>query len=52
MEEALNNQVDYYNEYAAIYKKEVAERYGLTVSELDEIAIEGTTKSWPLPPLP
>jgi hypothetical protein len=35
---------------AGKYKGEVAQRYGLTSEELDEISWEGVRKNWPMPP--
>jgi len=32
------------------YARELAEQYGITVSELDEISVEAHTKNWPFPP--
>jgi hypothetical protein len=48
--EALNNNIDYFDTQREIYRQEVANKYGLTLEELNEIAHEGILNDWPLPP--
>lgn len=50
--EALENQFDYYDEYAPLYKIEVAESFGIIEDQLREIVVEGIEKDWPFPPSP
>lgn len=52
MEEALINSFDYFDEYSELYRQEVAERYDLTIEELEEIGNEGVFNDWPFPPFP
>lgn len=52
MEEALINSFDYFDEYSELYRQEVAERYDLTIEELEEIGNEGIFSDWPFPPFP
>ena len=47
--EQLNKQIELQRILDERYKNELAEKYGLTLEQLDEIAVEGLTKYWPWP---
>ena len=51
--EALEKQFEYYDENAPLYRRDVAERHGITEEQLDEIGVEGVLNDWPMPtPVP
>ena len=52
MQEALQSQAEHYNEFAPIYRGEVAQSFGLTIDQLDDIGVEGAVNQWPFPPSP
>lgn len=43
--------VELSKELSAKYRDRVRQKHGLTESEMQKIAVEGTTKDWPLPEL-
>ena len=42
-------QAEYVDEYAPIYRQEVARDYELSVAELQAIVLEGVQNDWPMP---
>ncbi len=49
---ALDGFLNYFNEYAPQYRTQVAERFSLSMDQLDEIGAEGALNEWPFPDLP
>ena len=47
--EQVEKQMELQRTLDEIYKNELAEKYGLTLEQLDEIVVEGLTKDWPFP---
>ena len=51
MSSAITGNVNYFKEIVESFQQEVAERYGLTLEELNEIGNEGLMYDWPMPSL-
>ncbi|MBA7667127.1 hypothetical protein ES703_75212 [subsurface metagenome] len=45
----IEEQIDLERKLNDKYKNELAKKYGLTLEQLKEIALEGVTKDWPFP---
>jgi len=49
--EQLEKQIELQRTLDEKYRDELADKYGVTLDQLDEIIVEGLTKDWPLPKL-
>jgi len=49
---AAEDKADLENKGFSYYHQEVADKYGITLEQLDQIGDEGLSNHWPMPPLP
>jgi hypothetical protein len=47
--EFYEKQRNYADEHYPIYRKRVADKWGLTIKQLHEIGLEGAISFWPMP---